>query len=90
MRRPIQGDPEGIGPGLGSLRFAMFHQPAWAVSSYSSGPQPGELPKSSLPNPVRDLLGHPVELPFTYEARDEAFDLNRPLMTGTESAARAL
>ena len=29
----------------------MFHQPAWAVSSYSSGHQPGELPKSKSTQP---------------------------------------
>ena len=29
----------------------MFHQPAWAVDSYSSGHQPGELPKSKSTQP---------------------------------------
>ena len=29
----------------------MFHHPAWAVDSYSSGPQPRELPKSKSTQP---------------------------------------
>ena len=29
----------------------MFHHPAWAVGSYSSGHQPGELPKSKSTQP---------------------------------------
>ena len=46
--RLLQGVPSGRVPGLGRLRFGMFH-PAWAVGSYSSrlaARQPGELPKS--------------------------------------------
>ena len=31
----------------------MFHHPAWAVGSYSSGHQPGELPKSKSTQPSR-------------------------------------
>ena len=29
----------------------MFHHPAWAVGSHSSGPQPRELPKSKSTQP---------------------------------------
>ena len=32
--------------GFSWLRFGLFHHPAWAVGSYSSGHQPGVLPKS--------------------------------------------
>ena len=38
-------------PGLGLLWFGMFHHPAWAVGSYISGHQPGELPKSKSTQP---------------------------------------
>ena len=31
----------------------MFHHPAWAVGSYSSGHQPGELPKTKSTQPSR-------------------------------------
>ena len=42
----IQGGPSPGKHGLGWFWFGMFHHPAWAVGSYSSGHQPGELPKS--------------------------------------------
>ena len=48
IREYVQGDPSGGKPGLG---FGMFHHPAWAVGSYSSGHQPGELPKSKSTQP---------------------------------------
>ena len=40
----------------------MFHHPAWAVDSYSSGHQPGELPKFPKVNPtqVRHQMCQPV------------------------------
>ena len=38
MMRDLQGDSGGRIPWL---RFGMFHHPAWAVSSYSSGPPAG-------------------------------------------------
>ena len=47
----IQGDKSVGKPGLGSLGFGMFHRPAWAVGSYSSGHQLGELPKSKSTQP---------------------------------------
>ena len=31
--------------------FGKFHHPAWAIGSYSSGHQPGELPKSKSAQP---------------------------------------
>ena len=34
----IHSPPSTWIPWLGWLRFGMFHHPAWAVSSYSSGP----------------------------------------------------
>ena len=53
---------------LGWVEFGMFHHPAWAVGSYSSGHQPGELPKSKSTQPrfatrwvtLYNLLDHPV------------------------------
>ena len=32
-------------PWLGWLRFGMFHYPAWAIGSYSSGPPAGGTPQ---------------------------------------------
>ena len=41
----IQGGASGRTVGLGWLRFGMFHHPAWAVGSYSSGPPAGGTPQ---------------------------------------------
>ena len=41
----VQGDSGGRIPWLGWLRFGMFHHPAWAVGSYSSGPPAGGTPQ---------------------------------------------
>ena len=47
----IQVGPSPGEPGLGWLWFGMFHHPAWAVGSYSSGHQARELPKSKSTQP---------------------------------------
>ena len=39
------GRPMSSWTGFCWLGFGMFHHPAWAVGSYSSGPPAGELPK---------------------------------------------
>ena len=41
----VQGDPSGGEPGFCWLGFGMFHHPAWAVGSYSSGPLAGGTPQ---------------------------------------------
>ena len=62
----IQGWASTRGPGLGWLRFGMFHHPAWAVDSYSSGPPARETPKILVnPTQVREQMPNPVELHFT-------------------------
>ena len=58
----VQGVPAGLGPGLGCLRFGMFHHTTWAVGSCSSGPPAKGTPQMLVnPTQVRDLLGHPVQ-----------------------------
>ena len=47
----LQGGASPRGPGLGWLRFGMFHNHAWAVGSYSSGPPAWELSKSKSTQP---------------------------------------
>ena len=47
----VQGGASPRGPGLGWLRFGMFHQYAWAVGSYSIGPPAWELSKSKSTQP---------------------------------------
>ena len=65
IREYVQGDPSGGKPGLG---FGMFHHPAWAVGSYSSGHQPGELPKSKSTQPrfATRCITLPVQGNYTY------------------------
>ena len=43
----------------------MFHHPAWAVGSYSSGPPAGELPKYKSTKPCARLPG-PGHAVFTF------------------------
>ena len=45
------GWPVSWRTGFSWLRYGMFHHPAWAVGSYSSGPQPRDLPKSKSIQP---------------------------------------
>ena len=48
----VQDDTAGLG-----LRFGVFHHPAWAVGSYSSGHQPEEFPKSKSTQPRSETRG---------------------------------
>ena len=41
----------------------MFHNPAWAVGSYSSGPPAGGTFQIKVnPTQVRQEMGHPVQM----------------------------
>ena len=41
----VQGGAGGLAARLGCFLFGMFHHPAWAVGSYSSGHPAGGTPQ---------------------------------------------
>ena len=63
----------------------MFHHPAWAVGSYSSGHQPGNSPNLSQPNPGSPPDGSPCSQIWEKDSNSSVPSLTvarRPVVAG--------
>ena len=64
----VQGDPEGLGPGLGRLRFATFPRLSGRYTSYLLPKQHGGKPQINVTaTQVSDHHGHPVKMVGYFE-----------------------